>query len=203
MTILTQDNRRQVFRLGLKILPWAGSGVILVAAIAALGIIFFGLSDDVQRSDVAVILGSKIELNGRPSARLAARLDSGLALYQTGITKTLIVSGGTGVEGFNEATVMRDYLVQRGVPISAVIVDGMGNNTDQTARNCAALMRERGFSSVIIVTQYFHVLRTWMALRHHNIQPIHTVHARYVELRDLYSIAREVIAIPTYWIGGR
>ena len=180
----------------------AAGAMLLLATLSALYVVGDGLIDDVQISDVAVIPGSKVDLNGQPSARLAARLDKGLALYRAGITKRLIVSGGTGVEGFSEAIVMRDYLLRQGVMSSHIIVDAAGSNTEATAKNCAAIMRARGFHSGIVVTQYFHVARTKMALRFQHIEKVHSAHATYVELRDVYSTAREALALPVVWLRG-
>lgn len=195
-----KDRIMRSFALGIVFLKWAALSVCIATSLLAFLIIFDGFSDDIQPSDVAVILGSKVELSGRPSARLAARLDRGIELYKSGVTKTLIVSGGTGTEGFNEALIMRDYLAGKGVPLSEVIVDGMGFNTEETAKNCAMIMKLHNFKSVIVVTQYFHVPRTRMALKSNNIYDVHSAHARYFEVRDIYSIAREAVAIPIYWV---
>lgn len=177
-----------------------GAGALLVAGA---WISAAGMADDLQPSDVGVVLGSKVELNGRPSARLAARLERGASLYTEGVFRHVIVSGGTGVEGFDEAAVMRDYLVRKGVPASAIIVDSAGVTTEATARNCARLMAERGFTRVTVVTQYFHVPRTRLALQRYGVVGIGAAHAHFFELRDLYSIAREVVALPAYWLQSR
>ena len=195
----TKDRATRSFVFGVKFLKWTALAALSAGAYSVFAIIFDGLSDDVPHSDVAVILGSKVELSGYPSARLAARLDRGIALYRAGVIKTLIVSGGTGKEGFSEAIVMRDYLFRMGVPLSGIIVDELGYNTEETARNCAAIMQLNGFKSVIVVTQYFHVSRTRMALKYHDIKDIHSAHAHYFELRDIYSTAREAVALPVYW----
>ncbi len=177
------------------------AGAVLL--LAGVGISAAGLTDDFGPSDVGIVLGSKVELSGQPSDRLAARLDRGASLYTEGIVKHLIVSGGTGVEGFDEAAVMRDYLLRKGVPGKAIIVDSGGATTEASARNCASLMQAHGFKSVTIVTQYFHVPRTRMALRANGVKRIRSAHAHYFELRDLYSIAREVAAVPVYWLQPR
>jgi hypothetical protein len=102
-----------------------------------------GVSDDVQTSDVGIVLGSKVNPDGVPSARLAARLDKALRLYRQGLLRSVIVSGGVGKEGFDEAAVMQRWLVARGVPAGAILVDRHGDNTWATAVNSAALMRPR------------------------------------------------------------
>lgn len=183
----------------MTILKKLGLIVFLLFAVTASCIVIAGLSDDIQISDVAVILGSKVESNGQPSMRLAARLDRVQALYKSQIVKMLIVSGGIGKEGFDEAEVMRDYLIRNGIPATAIILDDKGANTQDTARNCSRLMRIHGFKSVIIVTQYFHIPRTRLALHAYGINQVHSAHAQYFELRDIYSTVREVFALPLYW----
>src|SRR5262249_55380336 len=109
--------------------------------------------------------------------------------------------GGTGKEGRSEARVMADYLAgQKKVPREAIIVDEYGNTTQATAQNSAAIMKERGLTSAVVVTQYFHITRTRHALRQAGVAIVSTAHARYFEMRDLYSIAREAIALPVYWL---
>lgn len=177
----------------------------LMVALACLAgaIAFTGLHDDVQLSDVGIVLGSKVMPDGAPSARLRARLDRAAELYRQGVFKHVIVSGGTGVEGFSEALVMADYLVRRrGVPRLAILVDEHGDDTEATARNSAAVMRAHGFGSALVVTQYFHIARCRYALRHAGIEEVHSAHAYYFEPRDAYSTLRELVALPVYWIRG-
>jgi hypothetical protein len=56
-------------------------------------------------------------------------------------------------------------------------------------------MRERGFSSMMIVTSYYHITRTKMALKREGIRNIAQVHAGVVNKEDAFNIAREVIDI--------
>lgn len=197
---LAKDRLMRSFASSIVFLKWAALSVCIATSLVAFFIIFDGLSDDIQPSDVAVILGSKVEITGRPSARLAARLDRGIELYKAGVTKSLIVSGGTGIEGFNEALIMRDYLSGMGIPSSGIIVDDMGFNTEETAKNCATIMKLHSFKSILVVTQYFHISRTRMALKSNHIHNVRSAHAQYFEFRDIYSIARETLAIPVYWL---
>ncbi|WP_332876195.1 YdcF family protein [Massilia sp. S19_KUP03_FR1] len=179
------------------------SGLVLLLALAAATALLVGagLRDDVQVSDVGVVLGSKVMPDGTPSARLRARLDRAADLYGQGMFAHLIVSGGTGVERFSEARVMARYLAeQRGVPAAAILLDEHGDDTDATARNSAAIMRAHGFASALVVTQYFHIPRSRYALRRANIATVHAAHAHFFEARDIYSTAREIVALPAYWI---
>jgi uncharacterized SAM-binding protein YcdF (DUF218 family) len=97
---------------------------------------------------------------------------------------------------------MAGYLsIQKGVSDERIILDEMGSNTRATARNSAALMAERSMTSAVVVTQYFHVTRSRWALQQAGIQAVASAHARIFELRDIYSMAREIIALPTYLLG--
>lgn len=157
-----------------------------------------GLRDDIHPADVAIVLGNTVERDGRPSARLRARLDKAVELYRGGLFQHVIVSGGVGVEGFNEAEVMKSYLISQGVPEDCIIADGEGLTTSLTARNAAQVMKERGWQSALVISQYFHISRTRLAVESYGVRPVYSAHAEYFELRDVYSIAREVIGYGSY-----
>lgn len=159
-----------------------------------------GLTDDIRHSDVAVVLGSKVNPDGQPSPRLAARLHRALELYEGGWVRQIIVSGGTGKEGVPEGTAMKHWLVANGVPAPAVIVDDAGVDTMATARNTAALMVTHDFDNVIVVSQYFHVSRTRLAFRKAGLPDVGSAHPDYFEWRDLYSLAREIPGYASYLI---
>lgn len=172
-------------------------------ALAAALIVVSGLRDDVHAADVAVVLGTTANPDGTPSPRLAARLDAAAGLYGRGVVRNVIVSGGVGVEGVDESAVMKRYLVGRGIPAARIVADSLGLTTAATARNAAAIMRRNRWSSAVVVSQYFHVPRCRLALRRAGIAPVYSTHARFFELRDLYSIAREVVGYPAYLAGAR
>jgi vancomycin permeability regulator SanA len=157
-----------------------------------------GLRDDVARTDVGVVLGNKVELDGQPSDRLRARLDRALELYDDGHLEMIIVSGGTGVEGFDEAEVMRTYLEEHGVPADRIVADSDGYTTWMTAQNAVAIAEEHGLESVTVITQYHHISRAKLAFRKAGFEEVGSAHARIFEWRDLYSIGREFAAYYRY-----
>jgi uncharacterized SAM-binding protein YcdF (DUF218 family) len=171
-------------------------GLALLAAAAA--IVGDGLADHVGRSDLAVVLGTKVGPDGRPAPALQARCDEAVLLYRRGLFPLILTSGAHGKEGFDEGTVMKRYLVSQGVPAAVVIADDEGVNTWATARNTAALMRARGLRSVTIVSQYYHVPRTRLAFRKWGIATIYNAHPRYWTWRDAYAVPREVAGWAEY-----
>lgn len=124
-----------------------------------------GLGDAGTSADIAVILGNKVNEDGTLSKRLEKRLECGLALYRQGRAKRILVSGGLGKEGFYEGDKMRDYMIANGVPDSVIIVDNLGTNTIATVENLRKLKDSLGFSSIIVVSQYYHLTRTKMLFR--------------------------------------
>lgn len=165
-------------------------------------IVYDGLTDEIGYADVALVLGNKVKPNGEPSNALRARLDRALDVYQAGLVPSIIVSGGTGKEGFDEAKVMAGYLIGHGVPAEKIIEDSQGLTTEASAKNAARIMKERGYGSVMVVSQYFHIARAKLALRRSGMKKIYSAHAYLFDLRDLYSIPREVAGYVSYYFRG-
>ena len=175
----------------------SAAGLALLLVICTVMLIGDGLTDETAPADVAVVLGNQVHPDGTPSARLAARLDRAVELVEEDRVQWVIVSGGTGREGVPEGDAMKRYLVDRGVSPASIIVDNRGVDTWATARNSRAIMRDQGFDRAVVVTQYFHIARTRLAFRKHGLDA-GGAHARFFELRDLYSIARELPAYVKY-----
>ncbi|HJQ32397.1 MAG TPA: YdcF family protein [Pyrinomonadaceae bacterium] len=181
-----------------RVAAWVAAVACAAFAAAFLAVSLGGLWDDARPSDVGIVLGNTVQPDGRPSERLRARLDKAVGLYRAGMFHDVIVSGGVGAEGFDEAEVMKRYLLEQGLPEDRVHADGRGLDTFETARNAHALMAARGWKSALVVSQYFHVPRCRLALRRVGVGEVSSAHADYFELRDLYSTCREVAAYPYY-----
>lgn len=183
----------------IRIVVWLPLMIVAAGAVIA----FDGFTDNIVPADAGVVPGSMVMPDGSPSNRLKARLDRAVELYGQGMIRFIVVSGGTGKEGFSEGRVMRDYVISRNVPEEHIIMDESGNTTRDTAQNTARLMQERGLTTAIAVSQYFHLTRMRMALDDAGIATAGTAHARYFELRDLWSLAREIPALVAYRFGHR
>ncbi len=157
-----------------------------------------GFNDELELCDAAVVLGNKVELNGRPSERLQGRLDKAAELYEKNYFEYVIVSGGTGKEGFDEAVVMKEYLVEKGISENKILLDSNGYNSYMTAENTKKIMDDMGFDSVMIITQFYHISRTKLAFRKAGIENIYSAHASYLDIRDVYSVVREFFAYYKY-----
>lgn len=152
-----------------------------------------------QKADAMVVFGNTVERSGVPSKRLAARLNRAEELYKSKFADVIIVSGGLGKEGYDEAKVMKDYLVAKGIPAQDIIEDNTGNTTYDTAKNTQKILKEQNKKSVILVSQYYHLARAKLAFRKVGIGPVFTAPAKNgVELRDPYSLLREFVGYYAY-----
>ena len=158
-----------------------------------------GLREETPPADVAVILGNKVYPSGVPSPHLRDRLARGLALYQAGTVRYLLVSGGLGREGHQEAEVMGAWLVRRGVPAERVIEDPEGVTTHATARNTARIFEARGWRTALVVSQYYHLTRCKLALRRAGVEVVGCAHADVnLTKKEPYSLLREVAGLYYY-----
>lgn len=195
--LMTVNTRKLAMKKARRLLiPYLILTILFLTA--ATVIIADGLRDELHPVDVGIVLGNQVCRDGSLSDRLKARLDRWLGLYRGGYLKTLIVSGGTGKNGVDEALVMQRYLVGQGIPKDRVYVDSGGSNTYLIARNSSRIMRRHGMRSAMVITQYFHVSRSRLALRRFGVSPVYGAHARFFEWRDFYSTGREVAGYIAY-----
>ncbi|RSK50394.1 YdcF family protein [Hymenobacter rigui] len=171
----------------------------MLLALHAAGITLDALTDQARPADCLVVPGNTVNLDGSLSPRLKARLDEALRLYRAGVSRHIFVSGGLGKEGHFEGTAMRRYLLQQGVPGTAVYIDNQGSNTLATAQNFAQLAQAQHWKSAVVVSQFFHLSRTKLLLRQAGITRVSGSAAHYVEVRDGYALLREVPALYAAW----
>lgn len=175
-------------------------GAAVCAYLAAMGAIAVaGFSGVPRGADVMLVLGTTVYPDGTPCGRLEARLDKAVELYNATFAGKVIVSGGVGVEGVDEAVAMRRYLVARGVAEADIVTDSNGVDTYSSARFTANYLRENGLRSALVVSQFYHVPRAAYALEHFGVERVSTAHADYSGIsRDIRGLIREVPACIVY-----
>jgi len=172
--------------------------VMIVCLMYAGGIIGYGVLSLGRPSEACVVFGNTVHEDGTPSNRLKARLDKSIELYHQGYCKTMITSGGLGKEGYDEAAVMRTYLLKHGVPEANIVQDSAGNTTYATVQFIKQYCTDHNVASVLAVSQYFHLSRIRVALAQIGVKNVSVEAPRYAEFRDLFSIPREMVALPVY-----
>jgi vancomycin permeability regulator SanA len=163
---------------------------------------FFGTTDYRREADAAVIFGARVYASGDPSPLLADRIRTGVELYRQGFVPTLVMSGGDGADGFNEAQVMRDQAVASGVDPAAILVDPIGVTTEATIANTSALLASRGDGAaprrLIAVSQAYHLPRIQLAFATAGIDALTVPAADAQPIGEMpFLVAREV---PAFWV---
>lgn len=174
---------------------WLAFGLALIALV--------GLRPDLRPVDVAIVLGNHVHADGTPSRRLAARLDVAVALYRQGLFSRVIVSGGRSTSDADEAPAMAAYLIDRGVPAEAIVQDHDGVNTAASAAYTAGWMAANGATSVMAISEYFHLARCRLALGQYGIRNVAHAPAFAVGWRDARAVLRETVALAVYVLRGR
>lgn len=108
------------------------------------------------QADCILILGAGVWNGNQPSPMLADRLEEGLRLYNTGASPKILVSGDHGKVNYDEVNVMKEYLMDAGVPDEDIFMDHAGFSTYESIYRAKAVF---GVKKMIVVTQKYHMFR--------------------------------------------
>jgi uncharacterized SAM-binding protein YcdF (DUF218 family) len=187
----------------------AATGAALLLVLASLydAVERRAAQDEVRRADAIVVLGSAVRPDGQPSASLRARTQRAIELYRDGYAPALFLTGGLGRFPPSEAAAMRRLALAGGVPESALALDETATSTQQSVANAARAAAGRGWTSVLVVSEPFHMLRATRMARDAGLvayaaparrSPLHT----QPRLRRYYT-GREALALLWYLAAGR
>ncbi len=107
-------------------------------------------------ADCILVLGAGVWSGERPSPMLQDRLDCGIALYESGASDKLLMSGDHGRKDYDEVNVMKAYAMERGVPSSSVFMDHAGFSTYESMYRARDIFQAK---RILIVTQGYHLYR--------------------------------------------
>lgn len=134
--------------------------VVLTVAVVEIPIITVGHLTKPVPSDTIVVLGAKL-IGDQPSTMLRLRLDEAIKLYNQNFAPTIIVSGAQGADEIaSEASIMRDYLIAKGIPAEKIYIEDKSYNTYQNLLNTKVIMNKHGFRHAIIVSNASHIRRS-------------------------------------------
>jgi uncharacterized SAM-binding protein YcdF (DUF218 family) len=136
-----------------------------------IGVLVWGRRDGARPASAIVVLGAA-QYAGRPSPVLRARLDHAVLLWERRLAPRLVLTGGMGDgDTTSEAAVGRRYVMKRGVPDSAILIEAQGRTTSESLRRVAGLMESQPSRGVILVSDPFHMLRLAILARRYGMVP--------------------------------
>ena len=159
----------------------------------------FGVTATARRSGAIVVLGARVQADGSPSPTLRARAAEGAALYARGLAPLVVFSGGIGVYPPSEASVAASVAQRLGVPESSCLLEERSHSTRENARFTAALLRARGVTEVIVVSDPYHLFRARWLFEHEGLTvttspALEAERHRSLSLRVMWSL-REVASL--------
>ncbi len=140
---------------------------MVLAAAVAVGVLLYTAAQIMRDADVdephpadAIVVFGAAEYVGHPSPVYRARLDHAYQLFERGLAPVIITTGGAGKDPhYSEGQVGRDYLESRGVPDVNLIAETQGDNTDESTRRVATILRANGLHSALLVSDAYHLYR--------------------------------------------
>lgn len=111
----------------------------------------------IQPRPVALIFGGGMKEDGKTMSEMQTdRVIQGVNLYKAGKVQKLLMTGDDGANNADEVDAMEAYAISLGVPDEAVDIDPHGYNT---YKSCVRAKQVYGLTSVIAVSQNFHLPR--------------------------------------------
>ena len=105
--------------------------------------------------DYIVVLGAGIR-RGKPSPMLEDRLKTGISLYNNDISNKILITGDHMNDDYDEVTVMKNYLLEHGIPEEDIITDNYGISTYDSIYRVKNVYKS---NKVVIVSQRYHLYR--------------------------------------------
>jgi len=144
--------------------------IALLALIALSAMLFIAVclcalrGRKIKSADCILILGAKVRPDGSMSHALRFRCDRAFEAWQAGAAKHIIGCGGVCDGPASEASVIRAYLLEKGVPDANIIMEDQSVNTWENLINARKIMDARGMRRALMVTSDYHLTRAlWMA----------------------------------------
>lgn len=194
--------RRELVRVG----AWLIAGSVLVGLYTVYRISSQGDRDERRPVDAIVVLGAA-QFNGVPSDVFAARLDHAVELYQAGLAKYLVVTGGKQPgDRTTEAATARAYAIAHNVPEDHILMEDTGRNTLTSLEAVGAIFRAHHFRSGLFVSDRTHLLRVLRMASDQGIlawgSPTTTSPTDTDPTRRQRAVAHELAGLVAYYFGG-
>lgn len=158
-----------------------------------------------RMTDAVLVLGYAIENGTQPDPWSEARLREGMQLYHSGAVGKIIVSGGQGPkDNVPVGMVMRQWLVENGVPEADVFAETEAHSTVENFRFSMEIAEANAIKHMIVTTNDFHLFRSFLIGREVMPDALLFVSADIpMDMKKMVAYLKEPIAILRYWLLGQ
>ncbi|EAD7779473.1 YdcF family protein [Listeria monocytogenes] len=154
-----------------------------------------------DNADTVLILGAKV--NGdpaEPAEVLKERLDAAVTYLNENPTMQVVVSGGQGEdESASEASVMEEYLVNKGITRSRIKIEDKSRRTEE---NLKYSKEKFNLGKTVIVTSDYHMYRALMLAKRqgHDASGLPAKSQSAIKIKNMM---RETLSITYAWVFDR
>jgi len=174
----------------LKIVAWViGIPTFIILAIfliTMLSIWSYSFKDQTRQADAAIVLGAAVYTR-TPSPVFAERIRHGIQLYQDGYVKKIIFTGGKDpYDKTSEAHAARAMALKAKIPDEDILIENQSTNTWGNLANSKAIVTEKHFRKLLIVSDPLHMKRATTMARDLELRAFTspTPTSRYQSLRS-------------------
>ena len=146
--------------------------IIIIVPLYVVGNVYFtGRNAKPVQSGAIVVLGAA-QYDGRPSDVLQARLLEAKQIYKNGLAPIILTVGaGAAGDRTTEAASGVNWLKSSGISKKVLLSIPMGRDTLAETQSYASILKKKGISSVIIVTDAYHCLRAMTMAKDQGLKP--------------------------------
>ena len=160
----------------------------------------------IDNVDCIIVLGAAV-WGDRPSPMLEDRLLQAIELYKNNVSSKIIVSGDHGSQYYDEVNIMKNYLLENGIPEEDVFMDHAGFSTYDSIYRAKAIFDAK---KIVAVTQEYHLYRALYVAKSLGIEaygapanPRQYAGAVYREVREILARNKDFVKCifkpePTY-----
>lgn len=197
---------RLAIKRWLRLLAVTWSIVAIVVAAIAIRIASFPQTIAEGRYDCAIVLGAALD-GVKPSPVFEGRLEHAIALYQKGIVKRVLLTGGVGKGSKTaESEAGRDYLLEHGVPADAIAMEKESHTTHANLVEAKKVMASKGDRTAVIVSDPLHLYRASSMAKGLQMETVSSGSptTRYQNWSSKGPfLLREVLFTVVYWVAGK
>lgn len=177
------------------------AGIIYAAVLSVL--MYKAMENEPDDPDVIVVLGCKVNGN-KPSRMLRHRLDTAVESLTEYPDAICIVSGGQGSnESVSEASAMKNYMVEKGIDESRIIMEDKSTSTYENIKFTMKILDDLDKPyDMTLVTDGFHQYRASLIAKDLGVGKI-TAFSAHTEARYVVTYwVREWLGITHFYVFG-
>ena len=152
--------------------------------------------------DIIIVLGSGVK-NGKPNVTLKKRLDASIEYHNKNSDVYIVVAGGLARQkDTTEALVMKNYLVENGIPEEIIIMEDKSQSTQENYRFSKEILEEKNIKhdSIVFITNDFHIYRAKTYAKHCGFENSHALSTKTDLFIFVPALIREVLGVIDMWV---